>query len=221
MVKTAGHLTKKYDVYVAIEMTSRQSFFNKLAETWDRRFLTRELNDFLEQFVPMFGLREGWKILDVGTGTGILIPFLHNAVGYGGCIIGIDYADKMIKVCRTKYGHIINVKFDVQNIEQIDYPSESFNAVTCFGLFPHLENRAEALRQMYRVLKPEGKLIIAHALSSQEIKDHHRSSSSVVAHDTLPESSEMRHILKQSGFFRIKIMDKLGCYLCVSSKSSD
>ena len=135
--------------------------------------------------------------------------------------MAIDYAEKMVKVCRSKYGGFSNVSFAVQKIEQIDYPSESFDAVTCFGLFPHLENRAEALRQMYRVLKPEGRLIIAHALSSQEIKAHHQSSLSVVAQDTLPKSSEMRQFLKQIGFFRISIMDKPGCYLCLSWKSSN
>ena len=176
---------------------------------------------FLEKLVPMFGLRSGQKILDVGTGTGILIPFLLQEVGSSGHIVAIDYAAKMVKVCRSKYGDFSNVSFVVQKIEQIDYPDESFDAVTCFGLFPHLENRAEALRQMYRVLKPEGRLIIAHALSSQEIKAHHQSSASVVAHDALPISSEMRQILKQIGFFRISITDKPGCYLCLSWKSSN
>jgi len=220
MIKITNHKIENIDGYEVTEMTSRQSFFDDLAETWDRRFHTKELMNFLEKLVPMFGLRSGQKILDVGTGTGILIPFLLQEVGPSGHIVAIDYAVKMVKVCRSKYGDFSNVSFAVQKIEQIDYPSESFDAVTCFGLFPHLENRAEALRQMYRVLKPEGRLIIAHALSSQEIKDHHQNSS-VVAQDTLPKSSEMRQILKQIGFFRISITDKPGCYLCLLWKSSN
>ena len=221
MIKITNHKIENIDGYEVTEMTSRQSFFDDLAETWDRRFHTKELMNFLEKLVPMFGLRSGQKILDVGTGTGILIPFLLQEVGPSGHIVAIDYAAKMVKVCRSKYGDFSNVSFAVQKIEQIDYPSESFDAVTCFGLFPHLENRAEALRQINRVLKRGGRLIIAHALSSQEIKTHHQNSSSVVAQDTLPKSSEMRQILKQTGFFRISIKDKPGCYLCLSYKSSN
>jgi len=200
-------------------MTNRQLFFNELAETWEKRFHTKDLMDFLEKLVPLFGFRNGQKILDVGTGTGILIPFLLHEVGPCGHIVAIDFAEKMIKECRSKHD-FSNVSFAVRNIEQIDYPSESFDAVVCFGVFPHLEHRAEALRQIKRVLKPEGRLIIAHALSGEEIKAHHQKSSSVVSQDTLPKSSEMRRLLKKMGFFRITITDKPGCYLCLSSKSS-
>jgi len=201
-------------------MTNRQLFFNELAETWERRFHTEDLMDFLETLVPMFGFRKGEKILDVGTGTGILIPFLLREVGPCGHIVAIDFAEKMIKECRSKYDDFSNVSFMVQKIEQIDYASKSFDAVICFGVFPHLESRVDALRQINRVLKPEGRLIIAHALSSQEIKEHHQNSLSVVSQDTLPKSSEMRRLLKKMGFFRITITDKPGCYLCLSSKSS-
>jgi len=202
-------------------MTNRQSFFNELAKTWDIRFQTQELINFLETLVPMFGLRDEQKVLDAGTGTGILIPFLLRAVGPSGQVVAIDFANKMIKVSRSKYGHSPNVSFAVQNIEQMDYPSESFDAVVCFGLFPHLENRVEALRQIKRVLKLEARLIIAHAHSSEEINAYHKKSASVVAQDMLPKSSEMRRILKQAGFFRITITDEPGCYLCVSFKSSN
>jgi len=200
-------------------MTNRQLFFNELAETWEKRFHTKDLMAFLEKLVPMFGFRNGQKILDVGTGTGILIPFLLHEVDPCGQVVAIDFAEKMIKECRSKHD-FSNVSFAVQKIEQIDYPSESFDAVVCFGVFPHLESRVAALRQINRVLKPEGRLIIAHALSSEEIKAHHQNSSSVVAQDMLPKSSEMRRLLKKMGFFRITITDKPGCYLCLSSKLS-
>ena len=220
MIKIAGYKKEKLNPKVVTNMTNRQSFFNEMAKTWDTRFQTQELEKFLKQLVPKFGLINGQKILDVGTGTGILIPFLLRAIGPTGHITAIDYAEKMIKVCRSKYGNFSNVSFTVQKIEQIDYASESFDAVTCFGLFPHLENRQEILCQLNRVLKQGGKLIIAHALSSKEIKAHHHDSSAAVKKDVLPSRSEMRRLLKQAGFHRIRISDKPGCYLCLSDKFS-
>jgi ubiquinone/menaquinone biosynthesis C-methylase UbiE len=209
------------DVFEVVEMTTRQGFFNELAKNWDNRFQTHGLVNFLEKLVPMFGISNGQKVLDAGTGTGILIPFLLYAVGPTGHITAINFAEKMIRVCKSKYGFIPNVSFSVENIEQINYPSKSFDAVVCFGLFPHLKNRAEALRQIKRVLKPDGRLVIAHAHSSDEINAYHKKSSSIVAQDMLPKSSEMRRILHQEGFFRITITDESGCYLCISFKSPE
>ena len=201
-------------------MISRQSFFNEAANTWDRRFCTQGLMNFLEQVVPTFNLMPGQRILDVGTGTGILIPFLLKAVGPTGHVTAIDFAEKMVEIYRAKYTRLPNVSVAVQRVEKLQFPSASFDAITCFGLFPHLENKEEALSQMNRVLKPGGRLIIAHALSSMEIKSHHHNASSVVAHDVLPEEASIRQLLRQAGFVRIRVVDKPGCYLCLSNKSS-
>ncbi len=197
---------------------SRQAYFNQLADSWDKRFQTEALSTFLEKLVSTFGLLPGQKILDVGAGTGILIPFLLKAVGPTGQISAIDYAEKMVRICKSKYSHLPNVTFAVQQVETLDFPLQTFDAVTCFGLFPHVENKEEALRQMNRVLKTNGKLIIAHALSSTEIKAHHHSASSVVAHDVLPSLAVIKKLLTQAGFGKIQIIDKPGQYLNISIK---
>ena len=199
-------------------MVRRQEFFNKNAETWDKRFLTTELSAFLEEFVPSFGIMAGQKILDVGAGTGILIPFLLRAVGSTGHITAVDFAEKMVKKCQAKFGHLPNVEVAVQDVEKLDFAKDSFDVVVCFGVFPHIENKKEALRQIIRVLKPAGKLIIAHALSSAEIEAHHNKTSSVVTHDVLPNKAAMKSLLTETGFAGVRIVDKPGCYLCTSTK---
>jgi cyclopropane fatty-acyl-phospholipid synthase-like methyltransferase len=55
---------------------SRKAYFNQASEYWDEKYCTPNLYKFLEIFVPKFGLESGQRILDVGTGTGVLIPFL-------------------------------------------------------------------------------------------------------------------------------------------------
>ena len=199
---------------------NRQEFFNIAAVTWDKRFQTQELLTFLEQLVPTFHLKLGQRILDVGTGTGILIPFLLKSIGPTGHVTAIDYSEKMVEICKAKYARLPNISIMIQQFENLQFSSESFDAITCFGLFPHLENKKEALSQMNRALKPGGRLIIAHALSSMEIKSRHHNASSVVALDVLPEEASMRQLLRQAGFVRIRIVDKPGCYLCLSNKSS-
>jgi demethylmenaquinone methyltransferase/2-methoxy-6-polyprenyl-1,4-benzoquinol methylase len=199
---------------------SRKDYFNKVAETWDQEFSTPYLIAFLEKFVPRFGLKAGDRVLDLGTGTGVIIPFLIQIVKPSGSITAIDYSKKMVQISKGKYSHLPNVTIKHQDVEKIDFPPESFDAVTCFGLFPHLENKVRALLQMNRVLIPGGRLIIAHALSSKEIKLRHLSRKrSPVSQDKLPQKSEMIRLLKKTGFEKISIKDEPGSYLCLSFKS--
>jgi ubiquinone/menaquinone biosynthesis C-methylase UbiE len=198
---------------------SAKEYFDKAASTWDKRFYTSRLSSFLEKLVPEFGLEAGQNILDVGTGTGVLIPYLIRAVGPEGSVTAIDYSENMIQVCKTKHSHLKNVTVELGNIEEDAFPTESFDAVTCFGVFPHLENKEKALQNINHLLKPGGILVIAHALSSEELKAHHNNASSAVTHDVLPEKAEMKQLLEQMGLAGISIKDEPGCYLCIAYKS--
>ena len=197
-----------------------KDYFDNAADTWDDRFQTPKLLSFLEKLVPQFNLKAGQHVLDVGTGTGVLIPHLTKAVGESGSVTAIDFSEKMAQKCKTKYSQFKNVTVKVGNIEDAAFPPDSFDAVICFGVFPHLENKEKALQNINRMLKPNGKLVIAHALSSEELKAHHQKVSKHVAHAIMPTKTEMTQLLKQTGFTETRIRDEPGCYLCVARKPS-
>jgi ubiquinone/menaquinone biosynthesis C-methylase UbiE len=200
-------------------MVNRHTFFNQAAKNWDNQYCTTDLIGFLEKAVPTFNLKQGQKILDIGTGTGILIPFLLKTIGSTGNVTAIDYAEKMVELCKAKYGQYPNVNVMVGNVENLQFSSETFDVITCFGLFPHLENKNKALCEMNRVLKHHGRLIIAHALGSAEITRHHQNASPVVAHDVLPSAESMCKLLRDAKFGNIQITDTPHSYLCLSTKS--
>lgn len=204
----------------SLTKVDRKVFFNEAASSWDKQFSEKVLAEFLEELVPKFNLASGQKVLDVGTGTGILIPSLVQAVGPSGLIVAVDFAEKMVDLCRLKYSCLPNVKVELQDVEELDFPSGYFDAITCFGLFPHIENKQKALFEMNRVLKRKGKLIIAHALSSNEIREIHRNASSIVVNDVMPIKEEMNQLLKNAGFVIHHIEDESGRYLCVATKES-
>ena len=126
-------------------------------------------------------------------------------------------ANKMVEICKMKYVDFPNLSIIVANAETLQFADNSFDAIICFGIFPHFDNKQVALNQFYRVLKFEGKLIIAHALSREEVKHHHQNIPEV-AEDKLPNQKEMRKLLNRTGFKEIKIIDKKGIYLCLSKK---
>ena len=199
--------------------TSRKAYFCQVAESWDQKYYTPELEAFLEKLIPKFGLKLGQTVLDAGTGTGVLIPFLLKAIGSSGSITAIDYSENMIKKFQSKFSNLQNVKIELQDVEALDLPPEIFDAAICFGLFPHLERKAQALRNLNHVLKSRGRLVIAHALSRAEMIKHHKGTFPV-AQDLLPEEPEMKHMLNQAGFSNIHITDEPGLYLCLATKIS-
>ena len=125
----------------------------------------------------------------------------------------------MAQKCEAKHSHLRNLTVEVGNIEEATFPPEHFDVVVCFGVFPHLGSKEKALQNINRILKTGGKLVIAHALSSEELKAHHNNASSAVMHDVLPEEAEMKKILEQTGFTEVSIKDEPGLYLCTAHKA--
>jgi ubiquinone/menaquinone biosynthesis C-methylase UbiE len=196
----------------------RREFFNEMASAWDQKFYTPGLAEHLEKrIVPRFRLREGSRVLDVGGGTGGIIPFLLQAVGPQGKVLSIDFAEKMVKIARGKFSREPRVSVQVASVEDLPFEDHLFDHVVCFGVFPHIEDRPRALKELSRVLASSGTLVIAHALSSREIRAHHKGASPV-SQDFLPEEEEMRMLLSESGFEVKDLIDEPKCYCCEAVK---
>ena len=197
----------------------KKTFFNQMAATWDRHFYTPGLKQHLEALVPLFHLRPGSKVLDVGAGTGGIIPYLLQAIGPEGSVWAVDFAAKMAEIGGKKFEGEPRVRFYLAAVESLPFSGEFFHHVVCFGAFPHFAHKHLALQEMHRVLMTDGTLIIAHALSSQEIKKHHMGAGPV-SHDFLPEKREMRSLLESTGFRVLQLIDRPKRYLCEAQKTS-
>jgi len=197
---------------------NKKDFFNEMASTWDERFYTPQLVEHIRnKLAPMFHLQKGAQILDVGGGTGGIVPFLLEVIGPKGKIWSIDFAEGMVEIGRKKFKDEKRVTFEVAAAESLPYEDQFFDQVVAFGVFPHLDDKAVALREMNRVLKIQQTLIIAHALSSEEIRNHHKNATPV-SNDFLPEKSEMKKLLESTGFQMIRLIDETKCYLCEAAK---
>ncbi len=197
---------------------NRRDFFNEMALCWDERFYTPQIMDHLRnKLVPLFRLQEGAHVLDVGGGTGGIIPLLLEALGPEGKIWSIDFAEKMVEIARKKYRGEKRVTFEVAAVESLPYEDRFFDHVVAFGVFPHFEDKALALREMNRVLKIQRTLVIAHALSSAEIRRHHQNCAPV-CRDFLPGTCEMENLFEEAGFQLTRLIDEPKCYLCEGVK---
>lgn len=109
------------------------------------------------------GVRRGQRVLDLAGGTGDLTAKFSRLVGETGSVVLADINDSMLKMGREKLrntGVIVNVEYVQANAEALPFPDNTFDCITIsFGL-RNVTDKEKALRSMYRVLKPGGRLLV-------------------------------------------------------------
>ena len=115
------------------------------------------------RMVALAGVRPGHAVLDLGTGTGIAALEAAEAVGPAGSVVGLDLSDGMLAVARAhaaRSGFESRLRFVKGDAERPDFPDRTFDAVIALFSLLHLPHPDAALRQMLRVLKPGGSVVI-------------------------------------------------------------
>ncbi|MDR1909122.1 MAG: class I SAM-dependent methyltransferase [Spirochaetaceae bacterium] len=180
----------------------KSDYFNELGPRWDE--ISRHDMDKVETIVRLLGIRQGDAVLDVGTGTGVLIPLLSRRTGAEN-ITAIDFAPAMIERAREKFGGS-GVQFIVGDVMEYPFRDASFDVIVCYSVFPHFDNHAAALDRFTGFLKPGGLLAVLHSQSRERINGVHIHSGDItVHHDYLP-SLEVVANLMRSGGLRMEIM---------------
>ncbi|MBV8801596.1 MAG: bifunctional demethylmenaquinone methyltransferase/2-methoxy-6-polyprenyl-1,4-benzoquinol methylase UbiE [Gammaproteobacteria bacterium] len=105
----------------------------------------------------------GQKILDIAGGTGDLAQAFSKKVGMNGYVVLADINEKMLHQGRERLidkGVVANISYVQADAEKLPFPDNYFDCITiAFGL-RNVTDKACALRSMYRVLKPGGRLLI-------------------------------------------------------------
>jgi ubiquinone/menaquinone biosynthesis C-methylase UbiE len=110
-------------------------------------------------------IKPGQQVLDVGCGTGYFARLLAPIVGRTGQVVGVDASPEMIRYADHQAEHVENCQFEVGTAESLSFPSERFDVVVSSLFMHHLpaDLQSAALREMWRVLRPGGTLLIAEA----------------------------------------------------------
>lgn len=197
-------------------MQPNADFFDVRAEQWEQNCYPAPTRKRLEALIPTFNVTPGARILDIGTGPGILIPYLRRIVGRAGRICAFDISFQMAcqAVKKLESPEDIVLKADVH---RIPFKDNVFDHVICFAAFPHFNSPDLAVREMARVGKPDGSLIIAHLMSREELARHHASHSSVDK-DVLPDDVQMATLFINAGLTYPEITDISGSYLATGKK---
>jgi len=190
--------------------SSKREFFDRKAVGWDDR---NHPDDTLKirELIERFDLKPTDWILDVGTGNGVLLPYLSVKVKRGGRIFALDFSGRMISQAKSN-NRKRNISFLNASVETLPIKDRKFDCITCFSMFAHVCNKKGSLREMSRVLKTGGRLYIIHPFGKKELAGHHKSAGGAVEHDTLPSDPAMKKMMRDCGFHDIRIIDQPGLY---------
>lgn len=198
-------------------MAERVDFFEARASVWEETCYPPDVRARLEALLPEFEVCCGETVLDVGTGPGILIPYLMRLVGPEGRVLAFDLAWAMtveaFKKCAAPRASVVRA-----DVHALPCRSGAFDRVVCFAAFPHFHDAPRALGEMARALKPGGCLVIAHLLSRDELARHH-AGHEAVRRDALPEEAAMARLIAGAGLRLAHLQDVPGRYLLKAFKS--
>lgn len=152
---------------VKLQRKAALDHFNEYArmDRWSRLYdeIDNPVNfSFLirrQRVLELLGDLSDKRVLDIGCGTGV---FFQDLIEQGGRIVGADGAVEMIHTARSRSEDLPGdrICLSVSIIEQLGFRSDTFDAVICVGVIEYVENQEEAIRELIRVLKPGGMLVV-------------------------------------------------------------
>ena len=131
-------------------------------DTWLVHVLQRALDD-LQRLIPEGKPQNFDTILDIGSGFGHSLVELDSRFSPS-TIISLDVDPEVVNKAKDNAQKCLGkVKFVVNNAAEIELPDNSVDMIFCHQTFHHIVDQESAIKEMYRVLKPDGCLLFAES----------------------------------------------------------
>lgn len=159
-----------------------------------------------KKLVKVINPRKRASILDVGCGWGILLKELF-LLDRNLKLFGIDISPKMVKVAKLKFNNENKVEIQVGSADKLSYKNNSFDYLTCILSFHHYPDSLNSLREMFRVLKPSGKLFLLDPFTSGFIAKFMVMVNRIIFREKdvhIYTKEQMLEMLKEVGFANIQ-----------------
>jgi len=141
----------------------RQEFNRWAAEGQGEKMERHHLN-ITEKTLRLMDLRPGERVLDLGCGSGWATRLLARLVGEGpegfGQVVGVDVSDEMVRQAREASKDFGNILYAWGSAQQIPWEENFFDKVLSVESFYYYADQDRALKELFRVMAPRGRLFI-------------------------------------------------------------
>jgi ubiquinone/menaquinone biosynthesis C-methylase UbiE len=146
----------------AVKQADAESY-DPVTDPYDR-LVVRYSGTYVERMAFLAEFRPGDRVLDIGTGTGIMALHAADQVGESGRVTGIDLSEGMLAHARAKADLAklsARVEFRRMDAEHLEVEEDSFDTAVSLFALRHFPSPDAALGQMHRALRPGGRLVVA------------------------------------------------------------
>lgn len=166
-------------------------------------------------------IQQGDRVLDIGSGSGTDALIVSTLVGPRGKVYGLDMTDAMLSKARTnaKKMGVSHVEFLKGNAEKIPLPDASIDSVTSNGVLNLVPDKPTAFGEIFRVLRPGGRIQIADIVLGKPIRPESRNDPQLWAECIVGAVQEEDYLalFRAAGFNNVLVIGMLDYF----SKSSD
>ena len=188
----------------------QREFFSELIHVFDPP-LPEGVPERLKMIVASGKIAKGDIILDVGTGTGILIPLIKEYVPE--TIFACDLSEVMLAHLLELYPYAKTIAKDVRDLT---LPEKSIDVVFMNACYPNIVDKDSAFANISRMMKPDGRMVISHPLGKSFVELLKEKSPFPL--DDFPEKHEAKVFLKHYGFDMTYFVDEEKLYILVATK---
>ena len=139
---------------------SSKDFFDRVARDWDEMREGYYSEDVRVSALAAAEVETGKIAADIGAGTGFISKGL---IEEGLRVIAVDQSEAILDEMRTKFARYPAVDYRIGNAEDLPIPNETVDYAFANMCLHHVESPPDAIREMARILKPGGKLVITDA----------------------------------------------------------
>jgi SAM-dependent methyltransferase len=184
--------------------------FDKLYQLFEPP-LPEGVPERLEEIVANGNIAKGDTVLDVGSGTGILIPIIKKYKP--GSIYACDLSRRMLEQLKKNYSYVKTIMADVRDLK---LPKGSVDATFINACYPNIVDKAVAFSNISRMMKVKGRIVISHPLGKAFILSLKKGTPFPL--DEFPEEPEAGALLKPFGFEIETFIDEPMLYILVAIK---
>ena len=141
-------------------MSNGLQFDEETSRKVESLYMTPDVVAQRRQVLKALALREGERILDIGSGPGLLAYDMAASVGRNGRVCGIDISEDMLTMSRKRCADQPWTEFQKAYATNLPYPDDVFDAAVSTQVYEYVVDIPVALTELYRVVRPGGRAAV-------------------------------------------------------------